>query len=252
MWSMREGYEKRFNQGDIVYWCHRRGHEYEVHWGMVDEQFSDAVCIDYLSPLERRRVNGIPIDEFESEQRYRKLPKNWSYATDLFEITYDPLSEEQRNATIDIRNPESIKEAYEKGYLVKDETIFAGEIAAEITKDGYRIVKKYPVHDKKFKNASVRPYKVYFTYEEAQKEVDANIAELYRQASLSDYEWAVEKIDEVLGFWKYMTGATENEKEQYRKWLLNMKNVEDIEVRMFGGNIQWKYWKNKRWMNIEL
>ena len=33
---------------------------------------------------------------------------------------------------------------------------------------------------------------------------------------------------------------------------LRMSNVEDIETRIFGGNIQWKYWKNKKWNNIEL
>lgn len=31
-----------------------------------------------------------------------------------------------------------------------------------------------------------------------------------------------------------------------------MKNVEDIETRLFGGNVQWKYWKNKKWLNIEV
>ena len=93
---MRTGCEKRFNQGDIVYWCHcDGGGEYSVHYGMVDEQFSDAVCIDYLAPRERRRVDGIPIDEFQSEQRYRKLPKGWTYNTRLFEISYDPLTEEE-------------------------------------------------------------------------------------------------------------------------------------------------------------
>ena len=52
--------------------------------------------------------------------------------------------------------------------------------------------------------------------------------------------------------WEGLSGSSENEVKQYRDWLLGMKNVEDIEVRLSGGNIQWKYWKNKRWMNIEL
>ena len=70
---MKQGYEKRFKTGDIVYWCHQCGHEYSVHWGMVDEQFSDAVCVDYISVKERRRINGIPIDEFKDD-KYKKLP----------------------------------------------------------------------------------------------------------------------------------------------------------------------------------
>ena len=48
---MRDGFEKRFNMGDIVYWCHREGHEYSVHYGMVDEQFSDAVTVSPMALL---------------------------------------------------------------------------------------------------------------------------------------------------------------------------------------------------------
>ena len=249
---MRVGYEKRFNQGDIVYWCHQCGHEFSVHYGMVDEQFSDAVCIDYIVPRERRLVDGVPINEFESEQRYRKLPKGWSYDTKLFEITYEPLTADEIAFKIDITNPETLKSAYEKCYLVKDSTIFHGQIEDEITKDGFRIVKKYPRDLHHIDHTSVRPEKVYITYEEAKKEVEDNIAEFHRQANLSDYDWSVEQIDKTLNLWKRLSDSSENEVKQYRDWLLGMSNVEDIEVRLFGGNIQWKYWKNKRWMNIEL
>jgi hypothetical protein len=31
-----------------------------------------------------------------------------------------------------------------------------------------------------------------------------------------------------------------------------MSNIEDIETRIYGGEIQWRYWKNKKWNNIEL
>ena len=92
---MSEKLKKSFKRGDVVYWCHRSGHEFSVHWGMVDEQFSDAVIVDYLVPRERRLVNGIPIDKFESEYRYKKLPKGWLSTDELCNITYDPLSKEE-------------------------------------------------------------------------------------------------------------------------------------------------------------
>lgn len=249
---MKTGFEKRFKQGDIVYWCHRRGHEYSVKFGMVDEQFSDAVCIDYLALRERRRVDGIPMQEFQSEQRYRKLPKGWTYNTELFEITYDDMTDEEKKFGWDITKPEVVKEAYEKGYFVKDSTLFHGHIESEITKDGFRIVKKYPSWEYHIDHTSVRSDKVYFTYEEAKKEVDDNIAEFHRQAELSDYDWAVEQIDKTLDVWKGISSSSEEEKNKYREWLLGMKNVEDIEVRISGGNLQWKYWKNKKWHYIEL
>ena len=48
--------DKRFESGEIVFWCHQRGHEYSVHYGMVDEQYKFDVYIDYLAPRERRRI----------------------------------------------------------------------------------------------------------------------------------------------------------------------------------------------------
>lgn len=80
--------DKRFESGEIVFWCHQCGYKYSVHYGMVDEQYKFDVYIDYLAPRERRRIysdyiKGIPIDEFNTEQRFHKLPKNWSYDTKL-------------------------------------------------------------------------------------------------------------------------------------------------------------------------
>ena len=250
---MREGFEKRFSPGDIVYWCHHKGNaDYSAHYGMVDEQFSDAVVIDYIVPRERRRVDGVSIDEFHSEQRYRKLPKGWTYNTKLFELTWDDFAPEEKEFVLDISKPETLKEAYDKGYLVKDNTIFHGVIEAEITKDGFRIIKKYPRDLYHIDHVSIRPDKVYFTYEEAKKEVDENIAEFHRQAALSDYDWSVEQIDKTLKRWQIINAASDKEVKAYRDWLLGMKDVENIEIRTFGGHIQWKYWKNTRWNYIEL
>lgn len=250
---MQKGFEKRFNKGDIVYWCHHDGHgKYSVHWGMVDEQYSDAVMIDYLEPRERRLVDGVPIDQFESEQRYRKLPKGWSYDTTLFKITYFDYTEEEKKFRFSYDDPEKIKEAYDKGWLVKSKNIFHGQIEVDITKDGFRIRKTYPMWKHHTDYVSIRPDRVYFTCAEAKKVVDQNIAEFMRQTELSDYEWSVEKIDETLAHYKNLTGASDEEVKQYRDWLLAMKKVEDIETRLCGGEIQWRYWNNKRWKNIEL
>lgn len=250
---MRKGYEKRFSNGDIVYWCHSEGNgKYHVAWGMVDEQFSDAVVIDYLTLRERRLINGVPIDEFK-DNHYKKLPKGWTWNTRLYSITYaDDMTDDEQNFVFDLKNPDCVKEAYNKGYLVKDSTIFHGVIEEEITKEGYRIVKKYPNWRHHIDHVSVMPHKVYFTYGEAEKEVNDNRAEFTRQAELSDYDWSVEQIDHTLNRWKIINDASDKEVQSYREWLLGLKNIEDIETRVFGGNIQWKYWKNKKWNYIEL
>jgi hypothetical protein len=110
---MRVGYELRFKEGDIVYWCHHNGNaNYEVKFGRVDTQFSDAVVVDYLASKERRLIDGVPIEDFESETRYRKLPKGWSYDMKLFEITYGDSNEEiEMCKNLKLTNPEDIKKA---------------------------------------------------------------------------------------------------------------------------------------------
>lgn len=250
---MKQGFEKRFKNGDIVYWCHSEGNgRYTVKYGMVDEQFSDAVVIDYLTARERRLVNGIPIDEFESETKYKKLPKGWTYDTRLFEITHSGLTDEEISFLIDFKKPEMIKKGYDFGYLVKDCTIFHGVIENEITKDGYRIVKKYPMWKHHMDHVSIRPDKVYFTYEEAKAEVDENVKEFERQLSLTDYEWSVEHICKNLDIFKAIHDLSERDIDAYREFILGMGNVENIETRVYQGQIQWKYEDKKRWNYIEI
>lgn len=243
---------KRFNTGDIVYWCNRTGHKFSVRWGRVDEQFNRSlVYIDYLSPKETRLVDDVPIDEFKSESRYKKLPKGWSYDTELYKITNEPFGEDISIDDVykaDLRNPETVKSLYDKGLLVEKSKIFDGEIDADITKQGYRIVKKSVRWKHNIVSLSINADKLYYTYDEAKKEVDANIAEFKRQSELSEYDWSVEQIDNTLN----RCSISDKDKQEYRDWLLELDRVEDIEVRLYSGDIQWKYWKNKKWRNIEV
>lgn len=251
---MKKGFEKRFHAGDIVYWCeNRKSGRYGVNYGMVDEQFSDAVCIDLLEKKEIRYVDGVPMDQFETEQKYRKLPKGWTYSTKLFQLEWriDP-EEEKLFQEIKMDQPETIKKAYELGVLVKSDQIFHGHIEVDITKEGFRIIKKYPIWQHHITHISIRSDQVYFTYQEAQKEVEKHVVALERMANLSEYDWAVELIDQTLKHWKKLQNAAEEEVSAYRNWLLSMKYVEEIETRVYSGSIQWKYLKNTKWHNIVL
>lgn len=256
--------DKRFESGEIVFWCHQCGHKYSVHYGIVDEQYGFNVYIDYLAPRERRRIysdyiKGVPIDEFETEQRFHKLPKGWTYNTKLFEIKYDDFTQEEHNLEFDFDNPdtigETLKEEYDKGFLVKRAKIFHGSIESEITKDGWRIHKGYPQDwgiNRTPNYITVTCSKVYRTYNEAQKEVDKHIAEYKRQAALSDYDWSVEQIDKVLGYYKNIYDLTDSEIKQYRDWILSQDGIENIELRIHFGNLEWKNWNiHKKWHGIE-
>lgn len=241
----------RFNEGDIVYWCRQEGHEFSVMFGMIEEQFSDAVIVDILELKETRKINGIPIDEFPSETKYKKLPKRWSYDTKLFDVTYGEIGDERANKYLNakINEPEIIKQMYDDGILVKANTKFHGVIEAEIDNNGYRIVKKYPMWRKPvITHTSVNPRKCYFTYQEALDEVTEHVKEFERQASLSDKEWSIEQIDKTIS----RSMLTKDEASKVRKWLLSMDNVEDLCTRLYGGLVQWKYDKNKKWNNVEI
>ena len=237
-----------------MYWCHSDGGgKYSVKYGIIEEQYNPTeVFVQFLAPRESRLVNGISINKFESDGKYKKLPNGWTYNTDLYELTWEPLTEEEKNFKLDIKDPATIKEAFNRGFIVKDEEIYHGTIVTDVTKDGYKVVKRYPSWMHHICNASIESWYLYYAYEEAQKIVNCNLQELYRQAALSDYEWSVEQIDKTLRWWQYITNQSDLEVHEYRDWLLRRDNIEDIETRTFGGQVQWKYWKNQRWNNIEL
>lgn len=254
---------KRFSKGDIVYWCEHKGNaNYSVSYGMVDEEYYGTIVVDYLMPRERRLIDGVPIEDFQSEQRFRKLPKGWTYNTKLFEMTLrETISENELKLlgldsideliNFDTTKPDNVKRLVDLGLFVKAETIYQGHIEAEITKDGFRIIQSYPYYIHPKKQASIHPSKLYFTYDEAKKEVDGNIAEFFRQASLSDYDWSAEQINKTLNHWQKIYDKSDVKKNEYKKFLFDLKNIEDIEIRLFGGEIQWKHWNNKKWLYIQ-
>ena len=69
---------------------------------------------------------------------------------------------------------------------------------------------------------------------------------------MSEYDWAVKDIDESLNRWAGIYGVSDEIKSKYRKWLLNLDDIENVETRIYSKCIQWKYFENKLWLNIEL
>lgn len=245
----------RYESGEIVYFVNRNGtsNAHFVDIGVVDEQYSDGVRIDVLRPYDTRCVNGVPINEFETEQKYKKLPKGWTYDTKLFEITYKGKDIDATFGKMKVSNREDVKKAYEAGYLVKASTLFSGVIEADITKEGYRIVKKYPMWQRVEPTNMVLPTdKIYRNYDECNVWIENYNAELERQVSLSDNEWSLEQIDKTIGRFCKINGLDEIEKERYHNFFAEMDNIEDIEARIFNNNIQYKHWKRKKWNDVFL
>lgn len=243
---------KDFKHDDIVYWVTKDYYSnYYVTYGVIDCLSDSGAMIDLLSIYERRRVNGIPINEFESETKFKKLPKGWTWNTELFEITFDNFDKWTKDDYLSLTDAENVKRLLDKGILVRTREIFDGEIQAEITKEGYRIIKTYPMFRRtKQKSATVPYHKLYHDFKSAEKEAESLNAEIERQATLTDEEWSIEQIEHDIARYKKLYGVPDEEANKILNVLKSDKKVVDIETRIFGGEFQWKYWKNKKWNTI--
>ena len=254
--------KRRPKRGDIVSWCQNCGNgKYEGYWGMVDEVFRDAVVVDHLENREMRTIKplwgdrAIPLEEFE-DNKYHKLPKGWSYDTELYKLDFRSYAKEDEKKLKEskITDPKAVKELYEAGLLVKSKTKFHGSVEAEITKDGYRIVKKYPMWEHHIDYRSVRPDLIRFSYWIAQSDCITERGEFERQASLSDYEWSMEQIQKSINLYMVANGFDEKAPQVqdaiyfFRK--MNRKDVEKVETRVSLGHLQWKYEDKRKWITI--
>lgn len=254
---------ERFPIGSIVYWVSDQKRliiggkgRYGINFGTVIEHYSGETRIQLYNILDTRTINGIPVKEFETPTRWQKLPKNWNYDTPLFKIEYQEIPNVSKYIKLTCSN--DILKAIEDGWLVKRQVNDYCRFEADIDKSkGWRIIRKYDPLDsdqaiKGIPYTTVRFDKLYATYAEAQQKIDDIEAEWKRQSELSDYEWAIEEIDHTLDHWAELYRISDDIKEKYRNWILELKNIEDVEVRLVNGGIQWKYFKNKRWSNIDL
>ncbi len=239
---------KFYPQNSVVYWVEslKNGMKY-VEFGTVIDHFPGVICIQLYTVNKKLMVNGVYTDEFVTPSRWQKLPKNWTYDTPLISIGYEyPLE-----PMYDIKDPATIQSNIDSGVLIKNQDFDWAKFETKIDKDnGWRVVRKYPDHVPYYTTIDFE--KVYDNYQAAKDELDAYEQELHRQSELTDEEWSIEQIDKALHRWMTMCFVPEDTVQKYRDWIMKLEHIEDVEIRMCGQNIQWKYWKNKRWNNIEL
>lgn len=245
----------KFQSGDVVYWVahHKWSADMYVDFGIVTEEFSDAVCADKLHIYDNRYINGIPYKDFPDVTSWQKLPKGWSYNTVLFDVERKPKEGHDLLKNLQITNPEDIKYALVNGFLVNlkdyDQTVPHSEVSNKL---GWRIRKEHDSFSYVCPHVTLQKDKAFKTYAEAQSVIDAREAEWKRQSELTDEEWSIEQIDHDLQRWAKIYSKSPEETQRVRDFLLGMDKVEDIETRVFGGDFQWKYWKNKKWRTVVL
>ena len=82
--------------------------------------------------------------------------------------------------------------------------------------------------------------KLYEAYSKAKEEKERIEAKYKAERALSDYEWSVREIDKVLRLLHDDTLAKE-----YRRILLSMANVDDIEIKKIGNISYYRYFSKK-------
>ena len=228
--------------GDICYWCNRLNGLIVLGWGMIEGIYDGYAYVDYLVPRERRRVNGIPMDQFETETEYHPLPKKWSYDTEMFKLTWDPVPD---MSGIKVEDPATIINAVRSGLLVRKSEVFDGSIETEITgprgREVYRVVKKWPSGiTRGFSpfGATVMLEKLFRNCEEAKKKVEAEKAEEIRVANLSDEEANDEEYP------KYLSWHFDEETVSLMMAALHrLPNYGDVEIKVtdvFSGDGQYQ------------
>ena len=194
---------KNYPIGSVVYFIKKYGYKWEVAYGIVEEHYVDTICLQLYELLDTRLVNGIPIKDFKTPTRWQKLPKNWSYDTKLFEITYGKYLHDPKDYSLE--KPDDILKAIKDGVLVKVQDNDHAHIEDEIdSKQGWRILRKYRVYEYHPTFISVKYYEVYDSYNKAKEVINEHEAEFKRQSELSDYDWSVEQIDKILNRWAYI------------------------------------------------
>lgn len=241
--------KEKFPIGSVAYYIKQYSNIWVPRFGIVLDHYTDCVSLELYDLPELRRINGVKFDEFVTPTRWMKLPKGWTYHTDLVNLTFDDYP---NGDGLCIDNPDEVLEAIEKGLLVEVASRDYSNVESEIdSKYGYRLVRK-PSQEYHPSCISVRWDRLYKTFDEAKAVITARDVELKAMAELSDYDWAVKDMDRILNQWQKIYGITDELKDEYREWLLDLEHFEDVEIRLFNKNIQWKYWKNKRWNHIEL
>lgn len=242
------------NVGDIVYHVTRNKYNFSYHVEplYITDIFIDGLVCEKIVLKEDRLINNIPYNDFKTPTPWRKLPRGWTYNTELY---IHDFCKHDNMPVYHINNTEEIKSGIKCGDLILGTNKDWSHIEVEIDKNlGYRLIRKYN-SDEYHGYVRVNYYEAYSTYDEAQKWIDNYEAELARQSELSDEEWSIEQIEHTVNKYVSINYADEDVRKDHKDKLMNyftsLKNIEDIETRVSVNGIEWKYWKNKKWGKIE-
>ena len=121
-----------------------------VHIGIIesDESYDKEQkrwLIEKYESRDFRSINGIPFAEFKPDEKWKSLPKGWTYSTHLFEEGFTPEWDTYKNKCqgLSLKNPADVLSLIEDGWWVRKQPELE-IVEEELDHQKYRLVKKYP------------------------------------------------------------------------------------------------------------
>ena len=242
-----ENGERDFKRGDMVFVV--TPDDYKVRFGIIDEYAGHGFYhVDYVGLKDCRLIDGVPIDEIDLSRVY-KLPKKWSYDTQLFEQTYSPdhkrITDYLRHTTDD-----KLAYAYKNGDLVKLKNRFNGYISTDVDKSTYTLKRVYSDDIKK--SDKIPRNHIFLSSISA-----TTCAKIIKDKIERDNRYLAEMTDEDYSWYEInrvfeRAGLRPDEKAEICAKIATMKElkpIEDLESRVFNGKIQFTT-KDGKWADV--
>lgn len=225
-----------------------------VHFGIIMDSNpynpeNGCWCVEKYEARNFTSINGIPFDEFKSETEWRKLPKGWTYNTQLFDVGLTLSWELYKKDCegLSFTNPEGILSLIDKGWWVPKKSGHE-VVEAEIKDKQYRIIKKYPCWESTYGQDKstytwLKEGSFFFTYDEALQSCVMKIQDHYealRQETLIDNEMSIQW---VLG------KVPDHYKDRVEVLLRSLPTSNRIRLRYYQNQVLWES-SNGNWMLI--
>lgn len=210
-----------------------------ISFGVYEcEKMYGGHVVSRLKAPEIRLINGIPFDDFKSETEFKKVPKDWTYNTEMFTVTEDLKKKEKiLNATKnkDMKNSSDLQWLFDNGYLVKMQDV-EPVIEAEYDHKTYRLVKKYPSWTQCYGNHNNRyPDKVFETWKDAETYMNQVKEKKHREGMEVSLLDAYETLDWALD--KYEADHGGKDIETIRQKMLSIPRFWEYILRYYKGEI---------------
>lgn len=245
---------KDIKKDTLLWFVEKSYNEYVKCYGIVNEVWHDGVELDLLCFKNKEVINGTPIHSIAFPTKPVKLPKGWTYKTDLINKTYD-YTEDELNFMHNKLSDDVIREGLKNGCIVRrcDEPYYYGHVVSDIDKGMYSLKWEYPTYAPRWQSQTsifIAWKDLFETKDAAEKYIADIVSENERIANLSDHDYNIEILDGLLQKCIAIYHMTKQECEKLKTEIISLSDFDDLEFRLCGGGIQFKNYNKKKWLMV--